>query len=166
MKQIVIVRHAKAVPYGYEDDFNRDLTERGINDATKISSELKQRGINADIMVSSPAKRALKTAHIFAENMGFDKNKITYVKDIYDGMTTSQFLKLIHELNETAEIAFFFGHNPDIHNFVDNLLKDFGIDMPTCSTVAIDFYVEQWEDVEAREGVKAFHFTPRMFIGG
>lgn len=64
MKQIVIVRHAKAVPYGYEDDFNRDLTERGINDATKISSELKQRGINADIMVSSPAKRALKTAHI------------------------------------------------------------------------------------------------------
>ena len=30
MKQIVIVRHAKAVPYGYEDDFNRDLTERGF----------------------------------------------------------------------------------------------------------------------------------------
>ena len=51
MKQIVIVRHAKAVPYGYEDDFNRDLTERGVNDATKISAELKQRGIKTDVFL-------------------------------------------------------------------------------------------------------------------
>ena len=118
MKRVVIVRHAKSVPYGYEDDFNRNLIERGEKDATKISSELQQRGIKIDLMVSSPAKRALKTAHIFAENLGFDKNKISEVKDIYDGMTTSQFLKLIHELRESAETVFFFGHNPDFHYFV------------------------------------------------
>lgn len=163
MKRVIIVRHAKSVPYGYEDDFNRNLTERGEKDATKISSELKQRGIKVDIMVSSPAKRALKTAHIFAENLGFDKNKIKEVKDIYDGMTTSQFLKLIHELRESAETVFFFGHNPDFQYFVDNLLKDLGSDMPTCSTVAIDFDVARWEDVEARKGEKAFHLIPRMF---
>lgn len=163
MKRVVIVRHAKAVPFGYEDDFNRDLTERGVNDAAKISSELKQREIKADIMVSSPAKRALKTVHIFAENLAFDKNKITYVKELYDGMTTSQFVKLIHELHESAETVFFFGHNPDLHYIVDNLLKDFSIDIPTCSTIGIDFDVARWEDVEARKGVKAFHFIPRMF---
>ena len=163
MKRVVIVRHAKAVPYGYEDDFNRNLTERGDKDAAKISTELKQRRIKVDIMISSPAKRALKTAHIFAENLGFDKNKIIEVKDIYDGLTTSQFLKLIHELHESAEMVIFFGHNPDIQYFVDNLLKELGSDMPTCSTVGIDFDVARWEDVEAREGEKAFHFIPRMF---
>ena len=163
MKRVVIVRHAKSVPYGYEDDFNRNLTERGEKDAAKISSELQQRGIKIDIMVSSPAKRAMKTAHIFAENLGFDNNKITYVKDVYDGMTTSQFLKLIHELHESAETVFFFGHNPDFQYFVDNLLKDLGSDMPTCSTVGIDFDVTRWKDVEARKGEKEFHFTPQMF---
>ena len=163
MKRVVIVRHAKSVPYGYEDDFNRNLTERGEKDAAKVSSELQQRGIKIDIMVSSPAKRAMKTAHIFAENLGFDNNKISYVKDMYDGMTTSQFLKLIHELHESAETVFFFGHNPDFQYFVDNLLKDLGSDMPTCSTVGIDFDVARWEDVEARKGEKEFHFIPRMF---
>ena len=163
MKRVVIVRHAKSVPYGYEDDFNRNLTERGEKDAAKVSSELQQRGIKIDIMVSSPAKRAMKTAHIFAENLGFDNNKISYVKDMYDGMTTSQFLKLIHELHESAETVFFFGHNPDFQYFVDNLLKDLGSDMPTCSTVGIDFDVARWEDVEVRKGEKAFHLIPRMF---
>ena len=163
MKRVVIVRHAKAVSHGYEDDFNRNLTDRGEKDAAKISSELKERGIKADIMVSSPARRALKTAHIFAENLGYDKSKITEVKAIYDGMTTSQFLKLIHELSESAETVFFFGHNPNFHYFADNLLKDFGSDMPTCSTVGIDFDVARWEDVEARKGEKGFHLIPRMF---
>ena len=163
MKRVVIVRHAKAVSYGYEDDFNRNLTERGKKDAAKISSELKQRGIKADIMISSPAKRALKTAHIFAENLGFDKNRITEVRDIYRGMTTSKFLKLIHELCESAETVFFFGHNPTFHYFADNLLKDLVSDMPTCSTVGIDFDVARWEDLEVRNGEKAFHLIPRIF---
>ena len=163
MKRVVIVRHAKSVPYGYEDDFNRNLTERGEKDAAKISLELKEHGIKADIMISSPAKRALKTAHIFAESLGFDISKITEVKDIYDGMTTSQFLKLIHELHQSAEAVFIFGHNPDFQYLVDNLLRDLGSNMPTCSTIGIDFDVARWEEVETRKGEKVFHFIPRMF---
>lgn len=163
MKRVVIVRHAKSVPYGYGDDFNRNLTASGEKDAAKIVLELQQRGIKADSMISSPAKRALKTAHIFAQSLDFDKNKIIEVKDLYDGMTTSQFIKLINELRESADTAFFFGHNPDINYFADNLLKDFGREMPTCSTVGIDFDVAQWTDVEARMGERAFHFIPQMF---
>ena len=163
MKRVIIVSHAKSVPYGYEDDFNRNLTERGEKDAAKVSSELKQRGIKADIMVSSPAKRALKTAHIFAENLGFEINNIFYERIMYNGMTVSQFLELVYESHESADTVFFFGHNPDFHFFVVKLLHDFGIEMPTCSTVGIDFDVEQWKDVEVRKGKKAFHLTPQMF---
>ena len=163
MKRVVIVRHAKSVPYGYEDDFNRGLSDRGKKDAAKISSELYSLGTKPDAMVSSPAKRAIKTARIFAENLDFDKHQITEVKEIYHGMTTSGFLELIHELPETAQTAFFFGHNPPVHYFVANLLKDFGGDMPTCSTVGIDFNVLRWEEIEARTGRKAFHLIPKMF---
>ena len=162
MKQIVIVRHAKAVPYGYENDFERELTDRGEKDAGNIGLELKRNGISPDIMISSPAKRALKTARIFAENIGFEKNRIQEMQDIYDGLTTAEFLQLIYQLPESAETAFFFGHNPGFHYFVSNLLKNFTGDMPTCSTVVIRFEVDSWQKVEARAGNLVFQLVPRM----
>jgi phosphohistidine phosphatase len=163
MKRVIIVRHAKAVPYGYDDDFTRDLTERGVNDAGRIGNELKKKGITPDVMISSPANRALQTAHIFAENLGFDKKQIIEIQNLYEGMTTSGFISLINKLSEEIQTAFFFGHNPGFHYFANNLLEHFHDDMPTCSTVAIDFNVDSWKKVEARSGKKAFQLIPAMF---
>ncbi len=162
MKRVVIVRHAKSVHYGYDDDFSRDLADRGKKDAKLVSSELREREIFPEIMISSPAKRALKTARIFAENLNYERSKIKEVEDIYDGLTTTEFITLIHETPEEADTAFFFGHNPGFQYFVANLLKDFYGDMPTCSTVGIDFNVDSWKDISARTGNLAFHFIPKM----
>lgn len=163
MKRVVIVRHAKSVPYGYDDDFNRDLSSRGKNDAKLVSTELEKRKVFPDIMVSSPAKRAIKTARIYAKNLNFNKKEIAEVEEIYDGQTTADFLEMIQSFPENAQTAFIFGHNPGFHYFVSNLLKQFGGDMPTCSTVAIDFNVESWKKVEARTGKMAFQLIPKMF---
>jgi phosphohistidine phosphatase len=163
MKRIVIVRHAKAVPYGYDDDFTRDLTDRGMSDAQRIGKELKKNGITPDVIIASPANRALQTALIFAENLDFNKKKVVEIEDIYHGLTTSEFLGLIQKLPEEAKTAFFFGHNPGFHYFVNNLLERFYDDMPTCSTVAIDFNVDSWKKVQARSGTKAFQLIPAMF---
>jgi phosphohistidine phosphatase len=163
MKRVFIVRHAKAVPYGYDDDFTRDLTDRGVNDAQRIGSELNRMGILPHAMISSPANRAIQTALLFAENMGFNKKEIVEMEDIYHGLTTSGFLGLIQKLPDSAHTVFFFGHNPSFHYFVNNLLDYFHDDMPTCSTVAIDFNVDSWKKVEARSGKKAFQLIPGMF---
>lgn len=163
MKRVVIVRHAKAVPYGYEDDFNRDLRDRGKNDAKLVSDELKKMEIKPDVLISSPAKRALKTARIFAENLGFKKKRIIELKEIYDGLTTSEFLEVINELSDDLETVFFFGHNPGFHYFTANLLENYNEDMPTCATVGIDFDVENWKAVKARTGRQAFRLIPKMF---
>ncbi len=163
MKRVIIVRHAKAVPYGYEDDFSRDLRDRGKNDAKLISTELHNRKIKAGVFIASPAKRALKTARIFAENIGFNKKDIVEREDIYHGLTTSEFIEMVQHLPETAETAFFFGHNPGVYYFVSNLAEEFRGDMPTCSTVAIDFDVDSWQKIEARTGKTAFQLVPRMF---
>jgi len=163
MKRVVIVRHAKAVPYGYEDDFNRDLRDRGKNDAKLVSKELNVLEIKPDAMISSPAKRALKTARIFAEHLEFDAKKIREIPEIYDGLTTSEFVELIQSLDDDLQTVFFFGHNPDFHMFTGNLLKSYHDDMPTCATVGIDFQVGSWKQVEARTGENAFRLTPKMF---
>lgn len=163
MKRLVMVRHAKSVPYGYDDDFNRDLRDRGKNDAKLVSTELKKRDVIPDMMVSSPAKRAMKTARIFAENLGVEKNQIREVEEIYEGLTTSEFLELVKELPDEVETAFFFGHNPGFYYFVNNLLRSFKGEMPTTSTVAIDFDVQAWREVEARTGEFVFQLIPKMF---
>jgi len=157
------VRHAKAVPYGYDDDFNRDLTDRGKDDARRVGEELVSLKVVPDVMIVSPAKRALKTARIFAEMLEFDKNKIVEIHEIYDGMTTSEFLGLINKLPENVSTAMFFGHNPGFHYFANNLLTHFSDDMPTCSTVGIDFDENSWKKIDARTGKKAFHLIPKMF---
>jgi len=163
MKRIVIVRHGKSVPYGYNDDFNRDLRDRGKNDAKLVSTELKNRNILPDLIISSPAKRAIKTARIFAENLDYKQKNIREVKEIYDGLTTSEFLDNVNELPENTDSVFFFGHNPGFYYFVNNLLEKFDGEMPTTSTVGIDFDVDSWKNVQARTGVKAFHLIPKMF---
>lgn len=163
MKRIVIVRHGKAVPYGYEDDYNRDLRQRGVNDAGLVSQELDNKGIFPDLIVSSPALRAIKTARIFADNLNYNGDEIIQQEDIYDGLTTNEFIRLIHNISDDYKSVFFFGHNPGFFYFVSNLLDNFHGDMPTTSTVGIIFEIDSWKEVQARQGKLEFHLVPRMF---
>lgn len=162
MKQIAIVRHAKAVPYGYDDDFNRDLRDRGVNDAGLVSRECKHRGIVPDIMISSPARRAIRTARIFAENLDYPKDRIIQKQSIYEGLTTGEFIELIRQLPEEAETVFFFGHNPGFLYYISNLLGHSNFDLPTSTATGIGFPAGKWSEVEARSGQLSFRITPAM----
>jgi phosphohistidine phosphatase len=161
MKRVIIVRHAKSVPYGYDNDFNRDLTERGEDDAARISGKLKSLGVHPDLVIASPATRTRHTASIFCKNLEYEPTKIRQVDDLYEGMTTQRFIELLQDLPETVQTVFVFGHNPTVYYLAYNLVKYFNSDMPTCSTVAIDFQVEKWQDISARGGVVAFQLTPK-----
>lgn len=161
MKRVIIVRHAKSVQYGYDQDFRRDLTDRGINDADVISRKLNEMGIVADRMFSSPAARALHTASIFCANLGYQYGSIVEVEDFYEGASTQDYLDLLKQQLDNVKTVFIFGHNPSVYYLVYNLVKYFNGDMPTCSTVAIDFDVEKWAEIEARSGKLAFQLTPK-----
>ena len=163
MKRVVIVRHAKAVPYGYHDDFHRDLQDRGKKDAKLVGRELKKQKINADALISSPAKRALKTACIFAKKMDFNKDDIRQMNEIYEGLSTYEFLDIITKLPEHWNTVFFFGHNPGFHLFAKYLLNSYEEDMPTCATVGIDFEVDNWKEIKAHTGRQGFRIIPKIY---
>jgi phosphohistidine phosphatase len=161
MKRVIIVRHAKSVPYGYDDDFHRDLTDRGIHDAEKISSKLKDLGVVPDLIIASPATRTMHTAKIFTKNLGDERSLIRQEPAFYEGLTTQSFVDLLHELNDQVNTVFVFGHNPTVYYLVYNMVKYFNSDMPTCSTVAIDFLVDKWAEVSARGGQLVFQYVPK-----
>ncbi len=162
MKRIVLVRHAKAVPYGYEDDFSRDLTERGRNDALKVSALLKSRQVKPDLMISSPANRALQTATIFAGNLAYPVDEIQTEPGLYMEFTTGDFLDYLQSIDNNRSTLFVFGHNPGISYFVSRLTDGFYGDMPTCSTVCIEFPVTLWKEIDSRSGKLAFQLVPKM----
>lgn len=161
MKRVVIVRHAKSEPYGYDNDFYRDLTDKGKGDAEKISDKLLNLGLHPDLVVSSTATRAMHTATIFCHKLGYDISKIRKEVILYAGMTTQAFIDLLQTLSEEVETVFVFGHNPTVYYLAYNLVKYFNSDMPTCSTVVLDFPVERWTEISARGGVVAMQITPK-----
>ncbi len=115
MKRIVIVRHAKAVPYGYDDDLNRKLRRQGKEDAKIVSMALKEDRIIPDLIISSPAKRAFKTATIFAETLRYPVSRIMIEDELYEGLTTQDFIEIIRNLPEDMQTVFVFGHNPSLY---------------------------------------------------
>ena len=164
MKRIIIVRHAKSVPYGYHDDFNRDLKKpRGYNDATKISTELKNYNVFPDLMISSPAVRAFKTARLFAETFDYPENKIKKIDELYEGLSTHEFLRIVNDLPDHINVVYFFGHNPTLYYLIKGLSKSFNDDIPTSSSVVIDFNTDNWNDISTGTGKFAFQLTPRMY---
>ena len=161
MKRVIIVRHAKSVPFGYDNDFYRDLTERGEDDATKISAKLRSLGVTPDLVIASPATRTMHTASIFCQNLEYDPIKIRQINEFYEGVTTQGFIEILQDLPESVQTVLVFGHNPTVYYLVYNLVKYFNSDMPTCSTVALDFQVEKWQEVSARGAHVAFQITPK-----
>ena len=162
MKRVVIVRHAKAVPYGYHDDFHRDLQDRGKKDAKLVGKELHKQEIEADAMISSPAKRALKTARIIAKKIKFNKNDITQMNEIYEGRSTYEFLDIINKLPIEWNTVFFFGHNPGFHLLAGYLLSRYTEDMPTNDTIGLAINENDWKNIKAHSGRMAFRIIPKM----
>lgn len=161
MKRVVLIRHAKAIPWGYEHDFERELTERGRNDAVKVSRCLREEGIVPGIMVASPASRALETAIIFASELGYPENNITRDQELYHGYTTAELIHMIRALPDDKDSVFIFGHNPSFEYYASGLCRDFRNDIPTCSAVVIDFETESWRMSTAREGTFFRQFNPK-----
>jgi phosphohistidine phosphatase len=160
MKRLVVVRHAKAEQGGYDHDFSRSLTERGSDDAYRIANELVEREIRPDRIIASPAKRALTTARIFAEELGFDKTRIQEKKQLYFDLSNNQFIEMIQNVSDEASTVFVFGHNPFMYYIANHLCNDFMGDMPTCSTVVIDFAIDSWNQLKAHQGKLNVHLYP------
>ena len=163
MKRIVLVRHAKAEDGNYSDDLNRKLRSQGKEDARMISIALKGELINPDLIISSHARRALKTAKMYAKILRYHKEQIQIMEELYDGISPGNFIDYVREFDDSLNTVFVFGHNPTIYYLVSALLHSYNQDMPTCATIGIDFAIDTWKDIELMNGTLAFRLTPHLY---
>lgn len=156
MKRVLIVRHAKS---SWDDlriqDIDRPLNDRGKKDAPEMAQRLIGRGIRIDAFISSPAKRARKTAGLFAEAYGAHKKDIVidpslYLPDVPD------FYAVLQQLPEQLITIALFSHNPGITAFANDLTSVRVDNMPTCSVFAITCNTDHWKNF--REAERDFWF--------
>lgn len=157
MKTLLLIRHAKS---DWNDaslsDFDRPLNERGKRDAPLMAQRLLDKKIGIDLFVSSPAKRAKKTAAIFAEAYGLDKKQVQLYDELYLAPETV-FTAVINKLNNNVRAVAVFAHNPGITDFANSLTNTRIDDMPTCCIFAVQADCTSWNEFAAAK--KAFLFV-------
>ena len=155
MKCILLIRHAKS-DWGDPSlsDFERPLNERGKNDAPMMASRLLSKKVAIDVFITSPAKRARKTACVFAKAYDRSKESVLFRDELY-AATEDVFYDVIEGADNTFNNIAIFSHNPGITDFA-NQLTDVRIDnIPTCGVFAITAECEDW---------KAFRTSSRHFL--
>src|ERR1700752_5046969 len=84
VKTLFLVRHAKS---SRDDpslpDRERPLDDRGLQDAPKMGKRLRKRAVEPDLLVSSPALRALTTAQLMADEIGYQRKAIVVDERLY-----------------------------------------------------------------------------------
>jgi len=120
--------------------------ERGINDIRLLGHEVKDRLGDIDIIFSSPANRAIHTAILFAQTVGFPLENIRIVESLYETneLYMEEFVKgLPNELNSIVVV----GHNPTSTDFVNLFLNNSIDNIPTSGLVKLVFDTISWKGI-------------------
>ena len=160
MKTLFLVRHAKS---SRDDpslpDRDRPLDDRGKQDGPKMGKRLAKRDVKPDLLLSSPALRALTTAQLIAEEIGY-KLKDIVVDDRLYASDADDLLAVIRALDKKLNRVMLFGHNPEFTDLAHRLSSEI-IEMPTCAVVEFNFDTKAWSDVGERKPAKVVLDYPK-----
>jgi phosphohistidine phosphatase len=161
MKTLYLIRHAKSSwDSPTQTDFERTLDERGLADAPMMGGILHQQHIKPNLIVSSSAKRAITTAKLIAEKIGYPGAKIVATEKIYEASLTT-LLETVQHLPNDANSVMLFGHNPGFTKLANYLTTENIQDFPTCGVFCIELKIESWHDAEKAGGTCKFFDYPK-----
>jgi phosphohistidine phosphatase len=145
MKKLYIVRHAqKADEEIGQDDYDRDLSEIGINDAKVMAKNFAIKDLSIDLIVASPAKRTKLTAEIFAEALNYNKS-IMFNEVLYMAFV-NELLETISYIFDTVDSVLLVGHNPSLTALALTLVG-FKEKFQMGAVMEINFNCDSWIDI-------------------
>jgi len=156
-KKLYIVRHAKSSwNHPHLSDFERPLNNRGENDAPDMGQRLVAEGIQPSIMISSPAARAITTAKVISQKLGYFFSRIVQEEGLYHA-SSYRIRQIISQSPDSENVVMVFGHNPGLTDLI-NEISDFDLDnLPTCAVCGIEFEMESWKEIQNKRGHKFYY---------
>ena len=149
MKQIFLLRHAKSdwSTLG-QQDFERPLVKRGINDALLISQYIQDKKHSVDAVFCSSAVRTKETFDLCAHSFNFSIEKATYLDQLYFG-SVDKAIKLIKGLNNNLSSVLLVGHNPAMHILLEEITGKTIDSFSTCALAQICIE-NSWKDLSLK----------------
>lgn len=155
MKHLTLVRHAKSSWKNPElADRDRPLNKRGKRDAPDMGKRLADRGYRPALILSSPAKRALITAQVMADALGYAQDDIVVDERIY-GTGVAGLIRLLQATDDQVDAIMLFGHNPELTALVNRLARVTLDNLPTCGVAQLEFAFDTWADLGSQLAERA-----------
>jgi len=119
---LYLIRHAEAiVRTGEVPDAYRYLTPKGRLFFRKTAKQLIKKGALPDCICSSPLVRAVQTAEILAEEIGF-RGPLIVTDKLAPGFGRADLRSVLSKCAGAKEVAL-VGHEPDLGDLVASLLS-------------------------------------------
>ena len=120
---------------------------------------MAKRDVKPDLVVSSPALRALTTAQLIAQELGYKRKDIVADDRLY-GSNPDDLLAVIREPDSKLDRVMLVGHNPEFTDLAHRLSSAI-IDMPTSAIAEIRFDTNAWSGVGEIEPARAMLDYPK-----
>jgi phosphohistidine phosphatase len=116
VQELIIFRHAKTLANSESGrDFDRDLKQRGRDDALAQADWMREVGLRPQRILCSTAARARQTAEIVCPHLGIDACHVEYLVSMYLASTGD----LVRALEQhAADSIMLVGHNPGLEHLV------------------------------------------------
>ncbi len=115
--KLILVRHGEAIV----SDSNRYLTLEGRSFFRKTARTMLKSGVEPSLIISSPLIRAVQTADILAESLGY-KGLLIVRDELKPGFSMELLKALLAEYQGLDELVL-VGHEPDLSSLAASFLS-------------------------------------------
>lgn len=149
MKQLFLLRHGEA-SFSEGSDFQRKLTQKGIDDLNRMGNLLSDRSIDVDIMYCSSAQRTIETSDLIKNYIGV-KEEI-FMREIYDG-ELFDLLTILEKAPFLTNSCLLIGHNPAISLLLAHLTQEGYHGLQPGMMAVLELEISQWDLVREGSGI-------------
>ncbi|HEX2750572.1 MAG TPA: histidine phosphatase family protein [Verrucomicrobiales bacterium] len=146
MKFLTLIRHAKSSRDTPVSDELRPLNARGLQNAPAMGKYLDATFRFApDVLISSPATRAIHTARLIAQGIGFNEWQIKEDKRIYEAPVPALIAVIRDQPDEFGHVCL-VGHNPGMESLTNELCGTRAVvDVVTCAVIMLELDIPSWK---------------------
>ena len=160
-KSLFLLRHGQALDkLPDQRDIDRQLNAIGLQNASRMGMKLHEDEQKFDIILSSTAERAMTTASLVAEQLGYDPSRVHKNEEIYDASVRT-LLQVVNRLKDSWDKVLLVGHNPAISYLAEYVSNAEIGSMATCGLVELRFKTP-WNEITEGSGKFADYIYPDL----
>lgn len=142
MKYLFLLRHAQAT--NSTPDFDRVLTDQGIEKCKKVAKILEDYAEKIDFILCSSSARTSQTIRSV-----LPANPVHYSKNYYNS-SPEKLLEYLQETDKNHQTIMLVNHNPSISLLASDLAGDI-IELLPGSLVLLECDIDSWEDLASHK---------------